>query len=895
MNGWLQDELVDSFVDELYKIASVEKDSTFGSEKVLTPILNRVGFGKGVGKLVEYGSADIPHTPRLFMRHRTPTERAALGQRMGESATKLVAEHPEIIPMQAVPVPGITPAYLAAKKGLSMVMKKEAALKTELQPHQQRVVDRLMKKDQPGLVAAHGLGSGKTLTSIAAQEALGLPSDIVSPASLVSNYRKELAKHLTGSRSKRNLHSMQNVVAKGTPLSSPFLVVDEAHRARESGSKTLDVLSKNQAQKRLLLTGSPFYNRPSDIAPLVNLAAGQQILPGTRKDFADRFITKNKVYPGLWDAVRGVAPGEVDVINPKTQEDLRKKLQKWVDYHPATSSDYPSVTREDVRVEMTPEQHEIYQALMRKAPSWMSRKIRSRLPPNKREAQQLNSYLSAVRQISNTTAPFDATGEHVYEPKIDSAFTQLREHLDKNPAAKAVVYSNYLDAGLNPYKKRLTEAGIPFGEFSGAMSKPARDALVQQYNEGKLRALLISSAGGEGLDLKGTRLMQILDPHWNEEKLKQVEGRGIRYKSHEGLSPEEQNVHVQRFLSTLPRTGVLEKLHVRKPGGSSDEYLVQMSENKEKLINQFRQLLQEHSVEKTALKLEKKASFVDKSGNPVGREDTTSGGKGKKVYYHVPALWEIAKGKPVEDVSIAGLAKILNKRIWKQYGGGKKSPLDSTDAWHSRKTEDADLSHPIILHPDGWIMDGTHRLLKAHRTGSENIRAVRLSEDPTEAILTKKAQVEPYQQKTQHTCSAACLVAVLGHYGFDADEHDVSGMIGVRQKGGAETNQIAETARRLGLESFEYSFNSLHQASVLTKQGIPIIADIQSFKHPGKGHYVVITDIDEKGVHLMDPNVDGNVRLISHEEMDERWWDRAMQPPHKMMPKWGVVVLPPER
>jgi len=659
--GWMREHLE----KPSEKTGMVEKESTFGSEKVLTPLLNKLRFNKGVGKLVEYGTADIPHTPRLFMRHRNPAERLALGQQVGDLATKMIAEHPEILPMQAIPIPGITPAYLGGKLGLSKFLKrltektgeqlaggkgdnkpkslfdpveyakglkvesehtnkpavageitrdhltedkkyysklqdagladelKKAALKTELLPHQQRVVDRLMEEDQPGLVVAHGLGSGKTLTSIAAQEALGLSSDVVSPASLVSHYRKELAKHLTDGGPERNLLSMQNMAAKGAPPSSPFLVVDEAHRAREPGSRTLDVLAKNQAQKRMLLTGSPFYNHPADIAPLVNLAAGKQILPGTREGFADRFIAQDKVYPGLWDAFRGVRPGEVDVINPKTQGDLQKKLQKWVDYHPATTVGYPSVTREDVPVEMAPEQRKIYEALMREAPSWMVQKIRSRLPPNKQEARQLNAFLSAVRQVSNTTAPFDVTGEHVYDPKINAAFTSLKEHLDKNPAAKAVVYSNYLDAGLNPYKKRLTEAGIPFGEFSGAMSKPARDALVQQYNAGKLRTLLLSSAGGEGLDLKGTRLMQILEPHWNEEKLKQVEGRGIRYKSHEGLSPEEQNVHVQRFLATLPRAGALEKLHLRKPGGSSDEYLVQMAENKEKLINQFRQLLQE--------------------------------------------------------------------------------------------------------------------------------------------------------------------------------------------------------------------------------------------------------------------------------------------------------------
>ena len=162
-------------------------------------------------------------------------------------------------------------------------------------------------------------------------------------------------------------------------------------------------------------------------------------------------------------------------------------------------------------------------------------------------------------------------------------------------------------------------------------------------------------------------------------------------------------------------------------------------------------------------------------------------------------------------------------------------------------------------------------------------------------LLEKVAKVAPYQQATQHTCSAACLKAVLDHYGFEGDEHDIAGFIGVRQKGGAETDQIANAARRLGFDCFEYSFDSLEQAKFLTDQDIPIIADIQSFNHPGSGHYVVIADIDDESVHIMDPNTPGNERIISHQEADERWWDRAMKPPHKMMKKWGIVVLPPEQ
>ncbi len=171
---------------------------------------------------------------------------------------------------------------------------------------------------------------------------------------------------------------------------------------------------------------------------------------------------------------------------------------------------------------------------------------------------------------------------------------------------------------------------------------------------------------------------------------------------------------------------------------------------------------------------------------------------------------------------------------------------------------------------------------------------------PQAAEIIKLAQVMPYQQSTDWTCSAACLRAVLGHYDVNVPEELAVQAIGTRQGRGAECNEIMWGAHKLGFEAFEFSFDSLEQAKFLTDQDIPIIADIQSFNHPGKGHYVVITDISDdlhsgrRSVWLMDPNTSGNQRMLSEEEMDERWWDRAMAPPHDMMPKWGIIVLPPE-
>jgi SNF2 family DNA or RNA helicase len=413
---------------------------------------------------------------------------------------------------------------------------------------------------------------------------------VVVPASLQGNYKKEVRKHSKGKGPKRSILSMQNLATKKKSPDDPMMIVDEAHRMRDPGSKTYQVLRDNKAKKRLLLTGSPFYNHPSDVAPLVNVAAGSNVLPADKEEFNKRYVFNEQARPSLVNTLRGVRPGTVERLNQAKAEELRNTFGKWIDHHPGSEDNFPAVTREDVRVPMSQEQLEVYDTIMGKAPSWVAHKVRSGLPPNKTEAKQMNAFLGGARQASNTTAPFQEDGK-IHQPKVQAAYKNLKAYLDQNPAAKAVVYSNYLDAGVNPYRALLDADKIPYGEFTGEMPKAKRDELVKQYNENKLRALLLSSAGGEGLDLQGTRLMQILEPHWNNEKLRQVEGRGIRFKSHDHLAPEERKVRVERYLSTRPRRGILEQLKLREPGGSVDEYLAARAAEKERLIEEFRGLL----------------------------------------------------------------------------------------------------------------------------------------------------------------------------------------------------------------------------------------------------------------------------------------------------------------
>ncbi len=65
-----------------------------------------------------------------------------------------------------------------------------------LNDKEQRVYNKL--QHVPGLVLAHGLGTGKTRTSIQVANHLNQPTDVVVPAALQANYKKEMDKWLGG-------------------------------------------------------------------------------------------------------------------------------------------------------------------------------------------------------------------------------------------------------------------------------------------------------------------------------------------------------------------------------------------------------------------------------------------------------------------------------------------------------------------------------------------------------------------------------------------------------------------------------------------------------------------------------------------------------------------------
>jgi superfamily II DNA/RNA helicase len=142
-----------------------------------------------------------------------------------------------------------------------------------------------------------------------------------------------------------------------------------------------------------------------------------------------------------------------------------------------------------------------------------------------------------------------------------------------------------LDAGLKDYSKKLRELKIDHALYTGELSRAEKDQLVKDYNSGKKRVLLISSSGSEGLDSRGTKRVQILEPHFNKAKINQVIGRAVRFGSHDHLPENERNVVVEHFHSVNPKP-----LWGKRPH-SIDSYLHENAEDKHELFDDVKQLM----------------------------------------------------------------------------------------------------------------------------------------------------------------------------------------------------------------------------------------------------------------------------------------------------------------
>jgi superfamily II DNA or RNA helicase len=419
--------------------------------------------------------------------------------------------------------------------------------KMKLKPHQIKAVRYLMRKDQNGLLVSHPTGWGKTITALAfagcfLTEYKDRKVIVVAPVSVTKSF-KEYAENLEMDLDRIEIYSYQkfsNLFNEGKIVcQGNAIIVDEVHNLRNLGTFTflnVDTMKKDEGKesgmraksvlecasgtlKRLLLTATPFVNDLKDFIPIINYIYGGHLIYKRNQvknvEDIDKYL-KKKVY---------YIPSENKVNVSKRSVGSSKRR---------ANSDFPTYKEEYIKITMPADYERDYCSLIKGG------------IVNEFGFIHPKSFYNAHRRAVNKIG----RSEEYFSLKIKKAVSLIKGNKSVNSIRenKAVIFSNWLEYGIEPIAKALDKEGISYSIFNGSLTENRRSKIIKDFNKDLFQVLILSSSGKEGIDLKGVRKLIVMDPVWNFAGMEQIRGRAIRYHSHFHLPENERNVEIYYLL-----------------------------------------------------------------------------------------------------------------------------------------------------------------------------------------------------------------------------------------------------------------------------------------------------------------------------------------------------------
>jgi superfamily II DNA or RNA helicase len=466
-------------------------------------------------------------------------------------------------------------------------------------------------KNHDNLLIYHKIGSGKTCTSIQIAENLKKSYKIliVTQASLIPSYLQELYGPCANYKymSKENYENLNNIdneiinksndkinkyyniisydkyCSSKINLNKSLLIIDEVQNIISSTGVRYkkifnDIYKTKEKLKIILMSATPIFDRFEELLLTFNLLRPEKIfkLDSSINDLKE-FIHNNVSY------YRGSNP----IVFPKVNniiEYCKMTKYQYFQYNKVAINNDNIINNEDIL------------------------KI-SQLP---------NNFLLGERMVSNICFPTGSVNNSTLTKKAilkhlkiySIKFYKLLKNIKKENG-KLIIYSNFTNQfGIKSLTKILETNGYKnfskhgvglkrFGIFSGDENNKYRTMLKNTYNlkenvDGELiKIIILSPAGKEGLNFNSVKSIHIIEPYWNNSRIEQIKGRGIRTCSHKLLPSRQRYVNVYLYVSILP---------YKNYGISTDEYILKICNKKEEINKKFNKFLKEYALDCNILK-----------------------------------------------------------------------------------------------------------------------------------------------------------------------------------------------------------------------------------------------------------------------------------------------------
>lgn len=132
---------------------------------------------------------------------------------------------------------------------------------------------------------------------------------------------------------------------------------------------------------------------------------------------------------------------------------------------------------------------------------------------------------------------------------------------------------------------------------------------AENNNYGEVvKILMITSSGAEGINLRNTRFVHIVEPYWHMVRIDQVVGRARRICSHQDLPPELRTVKVFLYISTFSEEQKTDEANIelrirdvsrldKKTPVTTDETLYEMASVKQRINNEILKAVKESAID----------------------------------------------------------------------------------------------------------------------------------------------------------------------------------------------------------------------------------------------------------------------------------------------------------
>jgi len=393
------------------------------------------------------------------------------------------------------------------KETVSSVKKLD---RSPLYLHQPTAVDFIHSRNGT-CILADDMGVGKTIEALwyVKEQPLIKKILIVSPASVLYKWKAEVSKWLERDSEVIRKGSqefpandiwivsyslMPNIVNRMVEMDFDLLILDECHYVSSPKAKRSNAVRLIKSERTLFLSGTPFLNRPIELWNILSMINPGEW--GSYWKFAARYCDSQ--------VIRRFGKQFVDVSGSSNLEELSARLQNIMIRRTRHEvlKDLPELTRTFLPIELN--SYSEYNKAIADLKQW--------LRDNKGEDRRLTALtkLGYLRYLVGIS-------------KVPMAVEVVQDLLNADVNRKVVVYAHHRDV-VDKLKEALAEFGCE--TIVGDDNPLQRSETNRRFQDKELpRVLVISSAGGEGIDLYRADSIVFVEREWNPSKEEQAEGR----------------------------------------------------------------------------------------------------------------------------------------------------------------------------------------------------------------------------------------------------------------------------------------------------------------------------------------------------------------------------------